>query len=190
MELKTLSWSQIQSHIHKLSSQFILNEISVNYVGARPNGGQSPSRYCTNWVVALVTADAVNGEILDSEMAQDRTRILEHTPLEGGPRDIQTILLFEVPKVKSPSPILTQNTHNTEDTRHNTHTTPTHHTTPDHTTHSMQHTTHSALRREVKNKRVVHVNREPDEKRERKERETELWRERERESKKERQREM
>ena len=35
---KTLSWNEIQSHIHKLSSQFVQNEISVNYVGARPNG--------------------------------------------------------------------------------------------------------------------------------------------------------
>ena len=57
-------------------------------------------------VVARVTADAVNGEILDSELARDITRSLEHTPLEGGPRDIQTILVFEVAKVKSPSPIL------------------------------------------------------------------------------------
>ena len=39
---KTLSWNEIQSHIHKLSSQFVQNEIKVNYVGARPNR-QSPS---------------------------------------------------------------------------------------------------------------------------------------------------
>ena len=57
-------------------------------------------------VVARVTADAVNGEILDSEMARDLTRSLVHTPLEGGPQEIQTILIFEVPKMKSPSPIL------------------------------------------------------------------------------------
>ena len=57
-------------------------------------------------VVARVTADAVNGEILESERARDITRSLEHTPLEGGPRDIQTILVFEESKVKSPSPIL------------------------------------------------------------------------------------
>ena len=31
---------------------------------------------------------------------------LEQTPLEGGPRDIQTILVFEASKVKSPSSIL------------------------------------------------------------------------------------
>ena len=42
-------------------------------------------------VVARVTADAVSGEILHSELARDITRSLEHTPLEGGPRDIQTI---------------------------------------------------------------------------------------------------
>ena len=57
-------------------------------------------------VIAHVTADAVNGEILDSELARIITRPLEHNPLEGGPRDIQTILVFEVSKVKSPSPIL------------------------------------------------------------------------------------
>ena len=57
-------------------------------------------------VVARVTADAVSGEILDSELARDITRSLEHAPLEGGSRDIQTILVFEESKVKSPSPIL------------------------------------------------------------------------------------
>ena len=51
-------------------------------------------------MVACVTADAVDGEILDSEPAQDTTRSLEHTPLD------QTILVFEASKVKSPSPIL------------------------------------------------------------------------------------
>ena len=35
---KTLSWNEIQNHNHKLSSQFVQNEINVNYVGARPNG--------------------------------------------------------------------------------------------------------------------------------------------------------
>ena len=35
---KTLSWS----HIHKLSSQCVQNEIGVNYVGARPNGVNLP----------------------------------------------------------------------------------------------------------------------------------------------------
>ena len=39
---KTLSWNEIQSHIHKMSSQFVQNEISVNYVGARPNGVNLP----------------------------------------------------------------------------------------------------------------------------------------------------
>ena len=57
-------------------------------------------------VVARVTADAVSGEILDAELARDITRSLEHTPLEGRPRDIQTILIFEESKVRSPSPIL------------------------------------------------------------------------------------
>ena len=56
-------------------------------------------------VVALVTVDAVNGEILDSELAREIKRSLEHTPLEGL-RDIQRILEFEESKVKSPSPIL------------------------------------------------------------------------------------
>ena len=36
---RTLSWNEIQSHVHKLSS--VQNEISVNYVGARPK----------NWVL-------------------------------------------------------------------------------------------------------------------------------------------
>ena len=36
-------------------------------------------------VVARVTADAVNGEIFDPELARDITRSLEHPPLEGGP---------------------------------------------------------------------------------------------------------
>ena len=135
---KTLSWNETQSHIHKLSSQFVQNEINVNYVGARPNGVNLPRilqemglasdrnlAACTRtdmrsrtrrttmkggpaWsdVVARVTADAVSGEILDSELARDITRSLEHTPLEGGPRDIQTILVFEASTVKSPSPIL------------------------------------------------------------------------------------
>ena len=57
-------------------------------------------------VVARVTADAVSGEILDSELTRDITRSLEHTQLEGGPRDIQTILTFEASKVRSPAPIL------------------------------------------------------------------------------------
>ena len=39
---KTLSWNEIQSHIHKSSSQFVLKEISVHYVGARPNGVNLP----------------------------------------------------------------------------------------------------------------------------------------------------
>ena len=45
-------------------------------------------------VAARVTTGAVNGEILDSELARDITRSLEHTPLEGAPRDIQTILVI------------------------------------------------------------------------------------------------
>ena len=135
---KTLSWNEIQSHIHKLSSQFVQNEINVNYVGARPNGvnlprilqemGLAGDRNLTAWtrtdissrtrrttmkggplwsdVVARITEDAVNGEILDSELARDRTRSLKHTPLEEEPRDIQTILVFQVSKVRSPSTIL------------------------------------------------------------------------------------
>ena len=39
---KTLSWNEIQSHIHKLSSQFVQNEVSVNYVGPQPNGVNLP----------------------------------------------------------------------------------------------------------------------------------------------------
>ena len=57
-------------------------------------------------VVARVTADAVSGEILDSELARDITSSLEHPPLDGGLRDIQTILVFEASVVKSLSPIL------------------------------------------------------------------------------------
>ena len=135
---KTLSWNQIQSHIHKLSSQFAQNETNANCVGARPNGvnlprilqemGLASDRNVAPWtrtdmssrtrrttmkggpvwshVVARVTADAVSGEILDSELARDITRSLEHSPLEVGPRDIQTILIFEASRVRSPSPIL------------------------------------------------------------------------------------
>ena len=125
---RTLSWNEIQSHIHKLSPQFVQNEINVNYVGARPNGvnlarivqemGLAGNKKLAAWtrtnmssrdwsdVVARVTADAVSGEILDSELARDITRLLEHTPLEGGPRDIQTVSILEASKLKSPSPIL------------------------------------------------------------------------------------
>ena len=135
---KTLSWNEIQSHIHKLSSLFVQKEINVNYVGARPNGVNLPrvlqefgiagDRNLAAWtrtdmssrtrrttmkggpvwsdVVARVTTDAVSGEIFDSELPRDITRSLEHTPLEGGPQDIQTILIFEASKVRSPSPIL------------------------------------------------------------------------------------
>ena len=39
---KTLSWNEIQSHIHKVSSQIVQNEISVNYVDARPHGVDLP----------------------------------------------------------------------------------------------------------------------------------------------------
>ena len=39
---KTLSWNEIQRHIHKLSSQFDQNEINVNHVGARPNAVNLP----------------------------------------------------------------------------------------------------------------------------------------------------
>ena len=39
---KTLSWNEILSHIHKLSSQFIHDEVNVNFVGARPNGVNLP----------------------------------------------------------------------------------------------------------------------------------------------------
>ena len=42
LSTKTLSWNEMQSHIHKLSSQFVQNEISVKYVGARPNGVNLP----------------------------------------------------------------------------------------------------------------------------------------------------
>ena len=45
-------------------------------------------------VVVRVTADAVNGEIFDPELVRDIKKSLEHTPLEGGPRDIQTILVL------------------------------------------------------------------------------------------------
>ena len=32
----------MQSHIHKLNSQFLQDEVSVNHVGARPNGVNLP----------------------------------------------------------------------------------------------------------------------------------------------------
>ena len=102
---------------------------NVNFVGARPNGvnlaqilqemGLAGDRTQAAWSrtdmsphttlkggLVWNTEDAVSGEILDSELARDITRSLEHTPLEGGTRDIQTILIFEASKVGSPSPIL------------------------------------------------------------------------------------
>ena len=129
---KALSWNEIQKHIHKLSSQFVQNEINVNYVGARPTGvnllrvlqelGIAGDRNLAAWtrtdmssrtrrttmkgvlvwsdVIARVTADAVSGEIFDSELARDTTRSLEHNPLEGWLRDIQTILIFEASKMR------------------------------------------------------------------------------------------
>ena len=39
---KTLTGNEIQSHIHKLNSQLVQDEVSVNYVGARPNGVHFP----------------------------------------------------------------------------------------------------------------------------------------------------
>ena len=40
----------MQSHIHKLSSQFVQNKINVNYIGARPNGVNLP-RILQKWVL-------------------------------------------------------------------------------------------------------------------------------------------
>ena len=57
-------------------------------------------------MIARVTADVFSGEIFNSELTRDITRSLEQTPLEGVPRDIHTILIFEASKVRSPSPIL------------------------------------------------------------------------------------
>ena len=105
---------EIQSHNRKLNSQFVQDEVSVNYVGARPNGVDLPqilrdmgfagSRDLAVWtrtdmgsrtrrttmkggpcwsdVIARLTADADNGEIIGSELARDITMSLEHTPLE------------------------------------------------------------------------------------------------------------
>ena len=42
LSTKTLSWNEIQSHIHNLNSQFVQNEMSVNYVGGWPNGVKLP----------------------------------------------------------------------------------------------------------------------------------------------------
>ena len=108
---RRLSWNEILSHIHKLSSQFIHDDVNVNFVGARPNGvnlphvlhelGIASDRNLAAWTrtdmssrtirttmkggplwshaVARVTADAVNGETLDSELARDITRSLEYS---------------------------------------------------------------------------------------------------------------
>ena len=49
-------------------------------------------------MIARVTADAVSGEILDTELARDTTSFfffLNTLHLKVGPRDIQTILIFE-----------------------------------------------------------------------------------------------
>ena len=49
LNTKILSWTEMQSHIHKLSSQFIPDEVNVNSVGARPNGVILPQN--KNWVL-------------------------------------------------------------------------------------------------------------------------------------------
>ena len=57
-----------------------------------------------NDVIAHVTADAVSGKILDSELTRDITRHLEHTHWKEG---LETFIpVFEASKVKSPSQIL------------------------------------------------------------------------------------
>ena len=87
----------------------------MNYVGSQPNraraGSVEPHRcgFLTKahnhekWIplgVARITADAEDGEILDSESARHIT--LEHALLEEGHRNIQTILVF-TQKMRSPS---------------------------------------------------------------------------------------
>ena len=42
-----------------------------------------------------VTADAATGQVLKTEVAEGITRNTEHSLLEGGPRDIITVLLYE-----------------------------------------------------------------------------------------------
>ena len=99
---KTVTWKEIQSHIHKLNSQFLQDEVSVNRVRARSNGVNLPH--------VLPDMGFAGGRNL---AAWTRTDMYSRTHNEvpgthaiGGPRDIQTILVFEAPNTRSPSPIL------------------------------------------------------------------------------------
>ena len=99
---KTLTWKVMQSHIHKLNSQFLPDEVSVNHVGAPPNGVNLPQ--------VLRDMSFAGGRNL---AAWTRTDMGSRTHNEGlgthaigEPRDIQTILVCEAPNTRSPSPIL------------------------------------------------------------------------------------
>ena len=112
----TLSWNVVQNHIHKLSSQFIHNEVSVNYVGARPNGvnllrvlqelGIAGGRNLAAWTRTDMRSRTRRTTMKGGLVWSDVVARVAADALEGGPRDIQTILVFEESKVKSPSPIL------------------------------------------------------------------------------------
>ena len=92
----------MQSHIHKLNSQFLQDEVSVNHVGARPNGDNLPQVLRDMGFAGGRNLAAWTGTDMDS-----RTHFLvPGTHSIGGPRDIQTILVFEAPNTRSPSPIL------------------------------------------------------------------------------------
>ena len=74
---KTLSLNEIQSHIHKLSSQFVQNEISVNYVGARPNGVNLPR--------TLQDMGLAGGRNLAAWTRTDMSSRTRRTTMKGGP---------------------------------------------------------------------------------------------------------
>ena len=74
---KILSWTEIQNHIHKLSSQFVQDEISVNHVGARPNGVNLPR--------ILRDMGLAGGRNLAAWTRTDMSSRTRRTTVKGGP---------------------------------------------------------------------------------------------------------
>ena len=73
---KTLSWNEIQSHVHKLSPQFAQNEKSVNYVSARPSGFNLPR--------ILQDIGVVGGSNLAAWTRTDMDSRTRRTTMKGG----------------------------------------------------------------------------------------------------------
>ena len=99
---KTLTWKEIQSHIQKLNSQFLPDEVSANHVGARPNGVNLPQVLRDMGVAGGRNLAVWTRTDMDSRTHNQ----VPGTHSIGGPRDIQTTLVFEAPNTRSPSPIL------------------------------------------------------------------------------------